>query len=71
MSHSAFEILTVANTLSFYILNWIGLLILIILVYRIRHTSDDTFLKVEIIFTVGVWVAFTIASIILYAYNFI
>ena len=71
LNYSAFEILTMANTLSFYIMNWIGLLILIILVYRIRHTSDDTFLKIECIFTVGVWVSFTIAEIILYAYNFI
>ena len=56
--------------MSFYVINWIGLLILIILVYRIRHTSDDTFLKVECVFIVSVWVLFTIAEIIIFAYNY-
>ena len=70
LNYSALEIVTLANTACFYIINWIGLLILICLVYRIRHTSDDTFLKIECVLIVGVWTFFTIASMIIFAYNY-
>ena len=52
--------LTVANSISFYIVNWIGLFVLIWLVFRIRHTSDDTYLKYECACIVGVWILFSI-----------
>ena len=65
-----FEIITLANTLSFYIVNWVGLLVLICLVYRIRHTSDDTFLKIECVCIVGAWIFFSFAEIITFAYNY-
>ena len=70
MTTHAFEIITLDNTLSFYVVNWIGLLILICLVYRIRHTSDDTFLKMECVYIVGAWIFFSFMEIILFAYNY-
>ena len=63
--------LTVANSISFYIINWIGLFILIWLVYRIRHTSDDTYLKYECACIVGTWLIFSVMqySTFLYVSN--
>ena len=70
LGHSTFEILSIANSLSFYLINWIGLFILIWLVYRIRHTGDDTHLKVECMFIVGIWLVFSLGQIIIFVYNY-
>jgi hypothetical protein len=42
LSHQTFENLTMTNSISFYVINFIGLLVLVTLVYGIRHTDDDT-----------------------------
>ena len=47
------------------------MLILIWLVFRIRHTGDDTFLKTECTFIVSVWVFFSILQYITFIYNLI
>jgi hypothetical protein len=62
LSDSTFRNLTISNSVSFNIINWIGTLVLVWLVFRIRHTSDDTQLKVECVCIVSVWVVFTMLT---------
>ena len=38
LNHDSFYALMLANGISYFAMNWIGLLILVLLVYRIRHT---------------------------------
>ena len=59
------------NSISFYCINWGALLILIILLYRIRHTGDDTFLKLECMCLVGVWAGFTVIQYCIFIYNYV
>ena len=56
LGQSSFSELTLANSISFYFINWFALTTLIYLVYRIRHASDDTHLKRECMVIVGIWV---------------
>ena len=69
MNHDSFENLSLANSISFYVVNWIALLILVWLVYRIRHTSDDTNLKRECMSIVAVWVLCSIFQYTIIIYN--
>lgn len=71
LSRNSFEQMTLANSISFYLVNWAGLIVLIWLVYRIRHTSDDTFLRRECVCVVGLWVLFSILQIATFVYNYI
>ena len=57
LSEDDFDTLFLTNTISFYILNFAALLGLVILVYQIRHTGDDTFLRSECVFLVSFWVS--------------
>ena len=41
----AFATLLLVNTISFYVVNFVALLAMVIMVWRIRHTDDDTFLR--------------------------
>lgn len=66
-----FKSLTRANSVMFYIVNWFGLLVLIWLLYGIRHTGDDTFLKVECIFLVSLWTFFSILQYSTFVFNYI
>ena len=52
-------------------MNWLGLLILISLVYRIRHTGDDTYLRKECTYLVATWVIFSIIQYMFFIYNYI
>ena len=71
LTTSSFARITLANSISFYILNWIGLLLLIWMVFRIRHTGDETYLKFECVWIVGVWVFFSIIQYATFIYNYI
>ena len=70
LTHNSFYALMLANGISYFFMNWIGLFILILLVYRIRHTEDKTFLKVECVLLVGAWVLFSILHYGTYVYNY-
>lgn len=71
IDHDSFEALILTNSIAFYFLNWLGLLILIVLVYRIRHTGDDTYLRKECGYLVGNWVFFSIIQYMFFIYNYI
>lgn len=71
LSHNSFETLTLANSISFYVVNWIALVVLIWLIFRIRHTGDDTHLKRECMAIVGVWVFASILQYIVFIFNFV
>ena len=71
LTTASFARITLANSISFYILNWIGLLLLIWMVFRIRHTGDETYLKFECVWIVGVWVFFSIIQYATFIYNYI
>lgn len=58
------------NSVLFYVINWFGLFILIWLIYRIRHTGDDTYLKVECVFIVSIWTIFSIIQYSCFVYNY-
>lgn len=70
IEQSDFASMTLANSISFYIVNWVALVILIWLVFRIRHTGDDTYLKLECIFIVGIWVVFSLPQYATFFYNY-
>ena len=57
---SSFATLSFVNSVAFYVVNWVGLFILCVLVYRIRHTGDDTFLKAECVWIVSLFTVFSI-----------
>jgi hypothetical protein len=50
-----------ANDLVFYIINWLFILVLILMIYRIRHIQDETLIKRECSRIVPIW---TCASVI-------
>lgn len=43
---------------------------MVILVYRIRHTEDETFLRQECIYLVSVWVTFSIIQYLITIFNY-
>ena len=63
--------MTLANSISFYLINWCSLLILIWLVYRIRHTRDDTNLKRECVCIVAIWVFCSVCQYCVFIFNYI
>ena len=63
--------MTLANSISFYLINWCLLMILIWLVYRIRHTRDDTNLKRECVCIVAIWVLCSVFQYCVFIYNYI
>ena len=71
LQENAYVNITSVNSFCFYIINWIGLMILIWLVYRIRHTGDDTELKLECGCIVSVWVLFSVLQYSTFIYNYI
>ena len=62
---------TFANSIIFYTINWIGLVVLIWMVFRIRHTGDDTYLKAECGTLVGTWVFFSFIQYSTFVYNYV
>ena len=70
LNDHAYVNITSVNSFCFYIINWFGLLILIWLVYRIRHTGDDTYLKLECGCIVSVWVFFSVLQYATFIYNY-
>lgn len=60
-----------ANSVMFYVVNWCALFVLIWLLYGIRHTGDDTYLKIECMIIVLVWTSFSILQYSTFVYNYI
>ena len=60
LTDQTFSMLLVANTISFYVVNFGGLLAMLMMVWRIRHTDDDTFLRQECVCLVSTWIGFSI-----------
>lgn len=58
------------NTISFYVTNFVALLTMVILVWRIRHTDDDTYLRQECVWLVSIWVIFSILQYIVTIFNY-
>jgi hypothetical protein len=52
--------LLLLNTIIFYLLNWVFLLAIYFMLYRIRHIKDKLQVKQEMTYTVGVWTVFSI-----------
>ena len=71
MSQKSFINLTLANSISFYVFNWLALVLLIWLVFRIRHTGDDTNLKRESVVIVSIWVLCSILQYTVFIYNYV
>ena len=70
LKDNQFDKVTLFNSISFYIFNWVGLVILLFLAYRIRHTGDDTYLRLECIFIVGIWMLFSFPQYATFFYNY-
>ena len=66
---SSYETFTITNNIFFYIVNWLGLFIMIVLFFKIRHTGDDTYLRLECGIIVGVWVVFSVLQYGTYIFN--
>ena len=71
LNQRSFQLMTLANSISFYLINWCSLLILIWLVYRIRHTRDDTNLKRECVCIVAIWVFCSVIQYCVFIFNYI
>ena len=71
LNHRSFITLSLANSLSFYAFNWLALTLLIWLVFRIRHTGDDTNLKRESVVIVSIWVLGSILQYTVFIYNYV
>lgn len=48
------------NTTVYIVVNWVFLLILIKMIWRIRHINDETLIKSENAWIVGVWIVLSI-----------
>ena len=53
-----FGLLNGLSSVSFYVINWIFLFIVIQAVYRIRHMKDRLDIRTEMIYVVVLWFAF-------------
>ena len=67
----AFSTFFIINTISFYVVNYLALLGMVYMVWQIRHTDDDTFLRQECVCLVLSWVFFSIIQYAVNVYNFI
>ena len=57
---SDYAVLESINSASFYIVNWFALIAIVVMIYRIRHATDETLIKRECFIIVIVWVFFSI-----------
>ena len=71
LEENSYKNITAVNSFFFYIINWFGLMVLVWLVFRIRHTGDDTYLKLECSCIVSVWVLFSVLQYSTFIYNYI
>ena len=52
-------------------MNYLALLVMVGMVWKIRHTDDDTFLRQECVCLVLAWVIFSIIQYGVNVYNFV
>lgn len=49
-----------ANIISFITMNWLELLILVIMIFKIRNIKDELNIKNELIIIMGLWIFFSL-----------
>lgn len=49
------------NTVAFFFVNWLFMMALIQMIYRIRHIHDETLIKNECLWIVAIWIFLSIA----------
>ena len=54
-----YTLLSISDS-AFSLMNWFAQTVIVIMLYRIRHTSDDAWVKIECTVIVASWVFFTI-----------
>ena len=59
-SNSQYRFLQLYNTTMFFVINWLFLVILILMIYRIRHVNDETLIKRECALIVSNLVLFSL-----------
>jgi hypothetical protein len=57
---SNFEVYQIVNSIAFYVINWVFLVVLIWMIYKIRNINDDTSIKRECAWIVGIWTTLSI-----------
>lgn len=56
MNDNSYPIMKTINTFMLFGVNWIFLVGLLIMLFKIRHIEDETMIKRECVIIVGVWV---------------
>ena len=54
-----YTLLSISDS-AFSFMNWLAQTIIVVMLYRIRHTSDDAWVKIECTVIVAFWVIFTV-----------
>lgn len=52
--------LIIINTIVFYAVNWIFLMLIVIKLYKIRHIKDKLDVRNEMAYTIAVWTFFSL-----------
>lgn len=54
------------NSVAFFVTNWTFLMLLTWMIYRIRHIQDETLIKNECAWVVGIWISLSVCQYILF-----
>ena len=52
--------LIIINTLMFYSINWVFLMLIVLMLYRIRHIKDKLKVKDEMVLIISTWLLFSL-----------
>jgi len=55
-----------SNTVSFILVNWCFLMVLLYMIYRIRHIHDDTLIRMECVWIVFIWISLSCLQYLLF-----
>jgi len=58
-TRESYYVLQFINILAVFFVNWAFLLVLVVMIYRIRHIEDDSLIKKECVVIVAWWVSLT------------
>ena len=65
-TEKSFGVIQVLNIISFLVSNWGFLLILLYMIYKIRHIEDETLIKWESVILVSNWTLFSFMQYLLF-----
>ena len=65
-AESNYLVLRGSNTASFILVNWCFLVVLLYMIYRIRHIHDDTMIRMECVWIVFTWVSLSFVQYVLF-----